>query len=176
VTWKAPITMLVLLVLLLGAALYGWQTIISPGTEDETTTQPHKARCDDVQQFRRGERIRSDDIVVNVYNAGSIANLASDTLSDLETRGFQSGVADNAPSTVDASNVTIVTTTKQAPEVQLVALQFKGQIEYTSGPALEPGIDVVVGDVFKGIDKGAKKMLRVKRDVSTCSSVGSASS
>ena len=174
-TWKTPITMLVLLVLLLGAALYGWQTIISPATEDDTTTSPRKPKCDDVQEFRRGELIRSEDVVVNVYNAGSIANLAADTLSDLESRGFQPGVADNAPSTVDASNVTIVTTTKQAPEIKLVALQFKGLIEYTSGLPLDPGIDVVVGDGFKGIDRAAKKMLRVKRDVSTCSSVGNAS-
>ena len=176
-TWKTPVTMLILLVLLLGAAFYGWQTIISPATEgDPTATGPKPTdKCEQVLQFHRGQLIRSDDIVVNVYNAGSIANLAEDTLNDLKQRGFKSGAFDNAPSRVSATNVTILTQGKLTPQVRLVAKQFKGEVKYARGAPIETGIDIIVGDEFRGIDANAKKSLRLKRDVSTCSAVGTAS-
>jgi hypothetical protein len=178
VTWKTPITLLVLLVLLLGGAFYGWQTIISPATEGDATTankKPHD-KCERVQQFHRGQVIRSTDVVVNVYNAGSVANLAEDTLTVLERRGFKSGVFDNAPSRVGATNVTILTAGKVTPQVRLVAKQFKGAVRYSKGGAIDPGINVIVGDDFKGVDAKAKTKLRLKRDVSTCTAVGSAAS
>jgi hypothetical protein len=176
VSWKTPITLLVLLVLLLGGALYGWKTIISPATDDNTAAGKTKPtdKCEQVQQFHRGQLIRAHDVVVNVYNAGSIANLADDTLQGLEARGFKSGVFDNAPSGVSATNVTIITQGKMTPQVQLVAKQFKGKVDYARHTPIDTGIDVVVGDDFKGIDKKAKKALRLKKDVSTCTAVGSA--
>jgi hypothetical protein len=177
VSWKTPITLLVLLIMLLGAAFYGWRTIISPATDGGNTAgrHHHKAKCQHVQQFERGQVIRAKDIVVNVYNAGSIANLAEDTLGLLERRGFQPGVYDNAPANVRASNVTILTEASLTPEARLVAKQFKGQIQYAKHPAIDPGINVVVGNDFVGVDKTAKRSLRLKRDVSACTSVGSAS-
>jgi hypothetical protein len=175
VSWKSPVTLLVLLVLLLGAALYGWQTIISPATEDNTAGNPKPSdKCDRFQQFHRGQLIRADDIIVNVYNAGSIANLAEETLTGLKERGFKPGVFDNAPSQVSASNVTILTQGKLTPQVRLVAQQFKGEIRYSRGNPIDTGIDVIVGNEFKGIDAKAKKTLRLKRDVSTCTAVSTA--
>jgi hypothetical protein len=76
---------------------------------------------------------------------------------------------------VSASNVTIITQGKLTPQVRLVAQQFKGEIRYSHGNPIDTGIDVVVGDQFKGIDAKAKKTLRLKRDVSTCTAVGTAS-
>lgn len=176
-SWKTPITLLVLLVLLLGGAFYGWQTIISPATEGDANTvvQQPKNKCADVRQFHRGQVIRADDVVVNVYNAGSIANLAEDTLSDLRQRGFKAGAFDNAPGRVSATNVTILTVGKVTPQIRLVAKQFKGAVRFSKGSAIDPGINVIVGDDFKGIDRAAKTALRLKRDVSTCTSVARAS-
>jgi hypothetical protein len=177
VTWKTPVTLLILLVLLLGGAFYGWQTIISPATKEGPAAtgdgQPTD-KCDQVQQFHRGQLIRADDIVVNVYNAGSIANLAEDTLRDLKKQGFKSGVFDNAPTRVTASNVTILTQGKVTPQVRLVATQFKGDVRYAKGAPIDTGIDVIVGDKFQGVDKDAKKTLRLKRDISTCTDVETA--
>jgi hypothetical protein len=177
VSWKTPITLLVLLVLLLGGAFYGWKTIISPATEDNTASGKHKPttdKCQQVEQFHRGQRIRAHDVVVNVYNAGSISNLASDTMNELTSRGFKSGVFDNAPSRVSATNVTIITQGKASPQAQLVAKQFKGKVKYDDTSPIDAGIDIVVGDDFKGIDHKAKKSLRLKKDVSTCTAVGNA--
>jgi hypothetical protein len=174
-SWKTPITLLVLLVLLLGGAFYGWQTIISPATEgDSAASQGPSSKCDRVQQFRRGQVIRAHDVIVNVYNAGSIANLAEDTLTGLKRRGFKSGVFDNAPSRVSATNVTILTAGKVTPQVRLVAKQFKGVVQYSHGAVIDPGINVIVGDDFKGIDGTAKTALRLKRSISTCTQVDTA--
>ena len=36
--WRTPITLVVLLVILLGAAYYGWQTVVNPTNDAGTTT------------------------------------------------------------------------------------------------------------------------------------------
>jgi hypothetical protein len=171
VSLRTPITLVVLLVVLVGAAYYGWQTVISPATEDKKEPTVTAPTCDDVEKFHKGQVIQAKDIAVNVYNAGLIANLASETLAKLSNRGFEPGIADNAPANVTASNVTILTDNRKAPQVQLVAKQFQGAIRYAKGNDLDPGIDVVVGDDFQGVNPGAKRSLRVKRDVTTCASV-----
>lgn len=175
-SWKTPITMLVLLVVLLGAAYYGWKTIISPATDDKDDPVAEQPRCDETQEFTKGQIIKAPDIIVNVYNAGSRSGLATETLDFLDGRGFESGVSDNAPSNVEATNVTIVTAAKNSPPVMLVAQQFKGKVVFAKGKDLAPGIDVIVGDDFEGINQAAKKTLRVNRDVTTCTDVQSAAS
>jgi hypothetical protein len=171
VSLRTPITLVVLLVVLVSAAYYGWQTVISPATEEKDEPSVTAPTCDDVEEFHKGQLIRAKDIAVNVYNAGIIANLASETLATLSDRGFEPGIADNAPGSVSATNVTIVTDNRKAPQVQLVAGQFRGVIKYAKGNDLDPGIDIVVGDDFQGINPNAERSLRVKRDVTTCASV-----
>ncbi len=170
-TWRTPITLLVLLVVLLGAAYYGWQTIISPATDGGTTPVTVKPACTDRHQFRKGQRIRSRNVVVNVYNAGGIGGLAADTLATMTKRGFKKGVADNV-SGIGASNVTILTDGNASPQIRLVANQFKGKVKLVKGARMAPGIDVVVGDSFHGIDKTAARSLLLRHDVSTCTRTG----
>jgi hypothetical protein len=172
VSWKTPITLLVLLGVLLGAAYYGWRTIVSPATGSDATntqkTHPKAHTCPDKHVYPKGQKVRSKQITVNVYNAGSISGLADSTLSSLSDNGFRPGVADNAPGGVSATNVTILAANGQVPQIQLVASQFKGKVAYVSGPALANGIDVVVGDGFSGMDPQAKKYLRLTHAVTTC--------
>ena len=77
--WKTPVTLLVLLGVLLGAAYYGYHTVISPATGDDTSTNPPGKKCTKQRVFHRGQTIVSKDVLVNVYNAGSIAGLAAST-------------------------------------------------------------------------------------------------
>jgi len=172
VSWKTPITLVVLLVVLLGAAFYGWKTIISPARDDDDPPTVAAPTCDETETFERGQVIRSKDILVNVYNAGSVSGLAGETLDVLASRGFEPGKADNAPTGTHATNVTIITSDKKSPSVTLVAAQFKGKVEVVKGEDLAPGIDIVVGNEFKGVDKKAKKKLKVKEEVTTCASAG----
>jgi hypothetical protein len=176
VSWRTPITLLVLLGVLLGAAFYGWQTIISPATEDDSPPSAGKPHCDKVQEFHQGQLIRANDIIVNVFNSGLIGGLASETLHTLRDRGFKAGVSDNAPDGVAATNVSIITDSRDSPPVRLVANQFKGVVRFVKGADLGPGIDIVVGDSFAGIDKSAKRSLRLHRNVNTCASVDTAPS
>jgi hypothetical protein len=177
VSLRTPITLVVLFVVLMGAAYYGWQTVISPGTEDhDPPATSSKPKCENVEEFHKGQLIRSKDVLVNVYNAGRISGLASDTLSELSDRGFNPGVSDNAPAAVTASNVTILTSSRQSPLVQLVAQQFQGVVKYAKGRGLDPGVDIIVGDDFQGLNVSAKTSLRVKRSISTCTSTDTAQS
>ena len=168
-SWRTPITLGILLAVLLGAAYYGWQTIASPA-ENESPTAKKSPGCKKTVEFRKGQKIKSSDITVNVYNAGSIVGLADNTLHDLHDQGFVRGTAENAPEEVTARNVTILTDSKKSPQVELVASQFRGRVRIASGPALADGIDIIVGDSFKGVASSAKKSLRVKQNVETCAS------
>jgi hypothetical protein len=177
VSLRTPITLVVLIGVLVGAAFFGWKTVISPATEDETPPAASpRPKCEEVEEFRKGQLIRSKDILVNVYNAGGIEGLATETLSKLGNRGFNPGVADNAPGSVAATNVKILTVARNAPQVQLVAAQFEGNVVYAKGSNLAPGIDIVVGDDYEGINGKAKHSLRVKRNITTCAAVDTAQS
>lgn len=165
-TWRTPITLVVLLVVLLGAALYGWQTIISPAREDDENAEP-TSTCENKTEFRKGQVIRSEDILVNVYNAGNRVGLAGETLASLVKRGFAEGEAANASDDVKATNVSVVGDRK-SPDVRLVAAQFKGSVKYLKDDEQTEGIDVVVGDKFQGVRKSATKKIKLKQDVEVC--------
>jgi LytR cell envelope-related transcriptional attenuator len=158
--WRTPITLLLLLAVLLGAAYYGWNTVISP-TDDKASTPNHpKPTCTKIERFKKGQRITARDVLVNVYNAGVISGLAASTLEDLKNRGFKAGVAENAPPGMFARNVKILAQNRHSPTVRLVAMQFKGRVVVTSGPALAPGI--------RAVDMHARTGFRLKKAVTNC--------
>ena len=169
---RTPITMLILLGILLGAAYYGWNTIASGGDDDEpdatgaTTTTDDT--CKKTVRYAKGTRIKAKTITVNVYNAGVVTGLAAETLNDLAEKGFRPGAADNAPTGVTAVNVTILSSNRKSPQVRLVAKQFLGDVKVVDGPALGRGVSVIVGDQFKGMDDGAKRNLVLRRAVTAC--------
>jgi hypothetical protein len=167
--------MVALLGILLGAAWYGWATITSANDDDEQSqaqTEPRKKKCASTQVFKKGTKIRAKTITVNVFNAGLITGLAGETLDDLVDNGFRRGAAENAPIGINASNVTIITNTLNSPQVRLVAKQFRGDVRILQGKAIRPGINVIVGDNFRGVDDGAKRRLILKQRVTTCTTVG----
>lgn len=169
--WKTPLTLLLLIGVLAGAAYYGWQTIISPATEgDGTSTTSRSHGCTDVQRYKKGDKVMASQTLVNVYNAGGISGLAGETLAIMRNRGFRLGVSDNAPTGVSATNVTVLATDLRAPQVRLVANQFKGKVVYgkTKGRSVGTGISVVVGDRFVGINQKAKRVLVVRKPIRLC--------
>lgn len=175
--WKTPITMFVLVVIVVGAAFWGWRAVVSPAEPSSTpatTTGPTKpteptATCQEVKERER-ERVDSKDVLVNVYNAGGISGLATETLGTLTGKDFRTGVAEDAPAGVTATNVTIVTKDRQDIDVKLVALQFNGEVTYSDGD-IAPGVDVVVGDQFESINPIRPRFLVVKGPaVTTCKS------
>ncbi len=177
--WKTPITLLVLTGILLGAAYYGWTSLSAPSEKPDTPSATtassappiaKEPKCTTVKKFGKGQSIAAEDVIVNVFNAGSIPGLASKTLDSLVDKGFERGAADNAPVDLAATNVTIVTEKRDSPVVRLVAMQFQGTVGFADGPDLAPGVDIVVGDNFLSVDSEARRVLRLKRPVTTCTS------
>lgn len=171
---RTPITMLVLLGILMGAAWYGWATITSADEDDKSPTVSGKTEdeCLSRQTYKKGTKIRARTITVSVYNAGLVSGLAGETLDDLVDKGFRRGSAANAPSGLTATNVTIVTSTRNSPQVELVAKQFRGNVQILEGDVIRPGVNVVVGDSFRGVDDNAKRRLVLHHKVRTCTTSG----
>jgi hypothetical protein len=173
---KTPLTLLVLVLILAGAVFYGWRSVMaSPSSASTSPTHPKPTgpTCTKVKHLAKGQRVRAADVVVNVYNAGHRPGLAADTMSKLARRGFRQGTVANAPGNVAATNVTIATRTRRAPEVRLVAQQFQRPIAYRRHD-LGAGVDVVLGNGFQGLAAHAKPFLAVRRPARTCANNSSA--
>ena len=170
--WRTPITMVVLLGVLLGAAYYGWNTIVNPG-DNKNSANPSGTKNSPTctqKTIQKGSQIPAAEVRVNVYNAGSRSGLAGETLDLLVQKGFRRGVAENAPPDITTwGNATVILPGGQgAPQTRLVRNQFLGIVKYVNGPALAPGVDIVVGDNFRGVNPNAQAFVRVNRQVQAC--------
>jgi hypothetical protein len=176
VQWRTPITLAVLVVILLGAAYYGWQTVVNPATDANGSTTPTRTHgtpppkqvCVQRKTYPKGAHVAAGFFRVNVYNASAVSGRAGDVLSALHSRGFRLGIAANPPAGVTATNVSILTLTPDAPRVTLLAEQFKGKVKLVPGPALAIGFDVVLGPDFAGLAPGAPSSLTLTKAVKVC--------
>ncbi|MGI8433370.1 MAG: LytR C-terminal domain-containing protein [Nocardioidaceae bacterium] len=172
--WRTPITLAVLLVILLGAAFYGWRTVVDPSTSGTAQTPatprpPVTTRvCTERKTYPKGSQVRAASFKVNVYNAGGVSGQAGDVLAALQSRGFRQGVADNPPAGVTASNVTILTWAPNQPQVRLAQEQFRGPVRLARGPNLAPGVDIVVGSGFQGLATGAPTSITITKPTTVC--------
>ena len=164
----SAVTMVVLVGLLVAGAWYGWQSISAPlpGDEEEPRRQA-RARCDD--GVARGDLVRSGDVTVSVFNAGSVSGLADQTLSELTARDFIRGDAGNAPTKLETVQfVRVLARAKGDPTAQLVALQFgPNTVIQEFSDNLGPGVDVGVGDSFAGL-VDAPREIKAKRAAPGC--------
>ena len=172
--WRTPITMVVLLGVLLGAAYYGWNTIVNPDDDSKAdgSTQQNQTTCKHKTVIQKGQQIQAGQVTVNVYNAGTRSGLASETLNLLVEKGFRRGVADNLPDDTGIhpwGNASVVIPQGVgAPTSRLVHNQFIGVVKYVDGPELARGVSVVVGDGFRGVKPASQTFVRVNRKVETC--------
>ncbi|MDP9220246.1 MAG: LytR C-terminal domain-containing protein [Actinomycetota bacterium] len=174
--WRTPITLAVLLMILLGAAYYGWRTVVDPATDPGASTTPPppptsettKQVCLQKKTYPKGATIRATSFKVNVYNAGGISGQAGDVLTSLHSKGFQEGVAANPPPRVMATNVSILTSTPNSPLARLVQEQFKGKVRLVPGPNLAVGVDIVIGANFIGVNPSAPNVLTLRKPATVC--------
>lgn len=144
---KTPVTLLVLLAVLLGGAWWGYKSVIAPPPE------PPKDPC--VMQSVNGGKLKSSQVTVNVYNGSSERGLARKVAAEMKKRGFRTSDVDNTERRI--TKTIIVGAKKSNPEVQLVALQFKGAtIEEDDRP--DGTVDVLVGRQFGGYQKARKEI------------------
>ena len=141
------ITMLILCVLLASAAFLGWRSLFAPlpGDEDEADA----ARSCATERLKKGQRLRSSQVRVSVFNGGTEVGLADTTMAALRKRGFRRGDVSNAPIDIAVSRVQVWSTRRVDVTAELVARQFGEQVKVKSRQDdLGPGVDVIVGDDF----------------------------
>jgi len=167
VTLKTPITLLFLVVTLMAASVFGWRLLSedAPPLSDLTAPDP---TCR-TKQIGSGSELRSNQITVNVYNAGSVSGLADSTMRSLNRRGFLPGLVENAPAKTRASNVLVLDPQPKSASVRLVTTQFDGRVEVRrNSDDLADGVDVFVGDDFQGFDADAKTSVAVRNRTAVC--------
>jgi len=157
---KSALTLLVLALLMLVAAVWGWQAATQPLPSSEPAPL-----CTDVTVLT-GKQVFRDQVAVSVYNGSDRSGLASATMEQLEERGFVGADSGNAPAKVDG--VEIWSDEPGNAAVQLVARQFKGA-KVVSGEELGRGIVVVVGESFKKLGKKEVESVTAAESSTFCS-------
>lgn len=135
-TFKTPVTLIVLLLILVLGGWWGFKNALKP------IPTPPPPPC--VTQNVAGQ-LKSEQVTVNVFNGGTRRGLASAIGNNLKTKGFILSRVENVP---DRVTVTIVRGSKaDNPEVKLVAGFFKDAlIEADERP--DNTVDVLVGNDF----------------------------
>ena len=162
----AALTLAVLVGVIAVGAAVGWNALTA-SFPTSLSPSPSAPACTN-RLVDAGKSLRSSDVTVSVFNAGSRPGLAERTLAALTARGFQPGQVGNAPSGAPVRTAQVWTKTKGDAESRLVALQFgrKTKVHLTNID-LGPGVDVLVGDSFHGLAK-APRLLKVHKPEKVC--------
>lgn len=160
----SAVTLLTLLAILVVFGLVGWNQLSAPGPWDGEA-----AGGDDcIPGLSKGDLVRTTDITVSVYNAGTRSGLASQTQEELVARGFLPGDIGNAPDDLESvRKVQVLARSADDPAAQLVARQFAKGLKPSKHEDIGSGVEVVVGDKFSGLVKAPRRM-RAKAAGSGC--------
>lgn len=165
-SWRSPITLLVLVVILVGGFYFGYKSFTSSNPSSTGTTT--SGSCINWKTIPAGTRVIAKSITINVYNAGTVSGEAAKVLTALHNRGFREGVAANPPAGIEADNVTIRTERPRSPIITLVKEQFNGTVVVSAGAALNKGIDIIIGSGYAGIDTKAPTQTIVDSPIRVC--------
>ena len=164
------VTLLVLVVILAVGAWIGTRSLFAPIESDEATTAQPSCSA---KALRAGQRVATTQVVISVYNAGTRAGLADETMGLLTNRGFDKGSVGNAPAGSGVKVAQIWTTRRNDAAARLVALQFGPSIRVKLKRVdLGPGVDVVVGNGFRRLAP-ARRAVVVRSPQSVCSPTAS---
>lgn len=126
------------------------------------------SQCSDAEQTIQ-THIKRMDVTVSVYNSGKRKGLATDVLQRLENSGFRPGAVGNAPEGLSTDVAVVYAEDTAATSAQLVALAFGPDTQVLPQEIdMGPGINVVVGDKFKRLDKSAPRSLELPEPIITC--------
>lgn len=159
------VTLSVLVLVLCGMAVWGFEQATKPLPTHEASAKPTCSEAEtQVKEF-----IRRSEIQVSVYNAGKRKRLATTTLTRLESKGFRPGQAGNAPQGSKVALAEVRTTRADDAAARLVALAFGPTVKVVvTDEDLGPGVDVLVGDDFRRLDRKAPARLKLAKPIVTC--------
>jgi hypothetical protein len=162
-TLKTPLTLVVLVGLLVTGSVLGWRLL----TQDVPPLDTGSSECEPAANT--DTEVRAEEVRVNVYNAGSISGLASTTMRSLSRRDFIEGAVDNAPAGTKAKSVLLLDPEPKSAPVRLVAAQFEGDVVVRrKSEDLGEGVDVVLGDGFRGLDEDAPTSIQLRNRSDEC--------
>ena len=163
---RSAVTLLTLCGVLVVFGLLGWRQMTAPGPWSGDAG-PTAADC--VEGLQEGELVRTTDVTISVYNAGSRSGLAGRTQEELLARGFLPGDIGNAPEGLgNVRRVAVLAPSKDDPAATLVARHFGKQMDVrVHDEDLGTGVAVVVGDRFQGLVPAPRRM-RAQADGSGC--------
>lgn len=153
---RTAVTLIALIGLLVVGVVLGWRALSAPVEEAGPAGKTSERPC--VKGVDKGDRVRSRQVTVSVYNAGTRPGLAAETMDRLVSRGFIGGDVGNAPSRFsEVRFVRVLAPTGRDPAARLVALQFgSSQQVQPTRTDLGPGVDVIVGNDFRGLVKAPR--------------------
>jgi hypothetical protein len=160
-------TLVVAAVLLCIMAVWGFNAATAPVPDDNTSSSGGPTCAREDQKVTK--YVERGDVTVSVYNAGKRSGLAQKTMDLLERAGFKPGEVNNAPEGTDVKRAEVYSTEDDDPDAQLVALALgrKTQVVHND-EELGPGVDVVIGDRFKGLNAKAPKNVELPKPETTC--------
>lgn len=116
-----------------------------------------------------GERLDSNLVTVNVFNASTRSGLANRATINLQANGFLGGTIGNSTSSAKPSRVTILTADRKDPRVRLVAKQFKDKVKYAKPDVtVETGVIVIVGNKYSGLKSKTPTKITSDRTIRAC--------
>ena len=161
---RSGLTLAVLAVLVLVAAVWGWAALTEPFPQEQPV-----AICEDTT-VAAGAEVRRDQVVVSVFNGSKRSGLAGATSAQLAERGFVEGDVGDAPQ--PAATTQIWSAEPTNPAVLLVQQQFK-KAKVVTGEAIGVGVVVVVGEKFKNLKKKQVESVLAEADATFCKATGS---
>jgi hypothetical protein len=161
---RSALTLAVLALLVVVAAVWGWAALTQPFPQDEPI-----AICEDAS-VSAGTEVRRDQVVVSVFNGSSRSGLAGATSAQLAERGFVPGDVGDSPQ--PAATTQIWASDPTNPAVDLVKQQFK-KARVVTGDAIGVGVVVVVGEKFKALRPKQVESVLAQADATYCKATGS---
>ena len=159
---RSAITLSVLGLLVVVAAVWGWSA----------ATKPLPAKVDTPlcvnESIAAGTKVFPQDVTVSVYNAGTREGLAARTMQLFTDSGFAEGTSGNVAAKERVTTAEIWTLEPDNPAVQLVASRLGNDVDIERRDPPGVGVVVVVGDGFEDLTKGSRAVT-AEDDAKICS-------
>ncbi|MDR7085280.1 hypothetical protein J2X11_000119 [Aeromicrobium panaciterrae] len=131
--------------------------------------EPTVAATCEARTVKAGDKLTSNLITVNVFNASKKSGLANRVNINLQRNGFLGGEIGNSNSGAKPAPVTILTNDPNDPRVELVAAQFMNNVDYSVPDiAVKEGVVIVIGDGFTKLKGKPVRSIVASTDVTTC--------
>lgn len=147
---KTPVILLSLLGLVMLAGSWGWAAVTAP------LPPPYVKPC--VEQPVPDGKLKSEMISVRVLNASNKRGKAAEVSQQLKRQGFKVTRVGNAEDNQERS--VVIGGSADAPEVQLVAAQFKN-FETKGDNRADRTVEVLIGQNYEAMNGDAPIELQI---------------